>query len=387
VIPQFQLEDLVEQGEWEVIYLALDTASGEHVALRRFFPFGMEGGGLKRHDLATYDKTIERLIQIRHTTLRKVIAGGWDPVDHMPYLVTEWAKGTSLQSTLETGPLKATDAVLLIRHALEASLLCSAMLRDELLWVETDLSSIRMIDDKDGRHFNFCFSPFKLMSSKSESQGPGAIIALAEAAMHWQGRMVASHAGHGLGDWLNWLRDTSPTPNLHEALKQLPQIHDPDPEPEDKASAAAVTTGALATPAPILKIPVKSSRAPMWIVSALAAVVVVLGAWLWIFSPTRTKTPDAPAEVAATREKTSANHPSLAPSQGGSMLARKPVTPSEPQANEDAEPQTGDGGGQTITLEPGAAVHSVADQDALMEKDGEEAALEGCDSNHPQSGF
>jgi len=314
VNPQFQLEDLVEQNEWEVIYLALDTASGERVALRRFFPFGIEGGGLKKHDRAAYDKTIERLIQIRHTTLRKVIAGGWDPVDRMPYLVTERAKGTSLQSTLEAGPLKTTDAVLLIRHALEASLLCSTMLRDELLWVETDLSSIRMIDDENGRHFNFCFSPFKLMSSKSESQGPGAIIALAEAAMHWQGRVVASHAGHGLGGWLKWLSETSPTPNLYQALKQLPRIHDSESVPDDEVPAAA-TPEALAAPAPILKIDLRPSRAPIWIVSSLAACVIALLAWLLIFAPARTETTDAPAEINAVMEETPVEATSLAPLQ------------------------------------------------------------------------
>ena len=384
MVSHFQLEDLVEQNEWEGIYLALDNASGERVTLRRFFPFGATGGGLKKNQLAAYEAAISGLCRIRHASLRGVIAGGWDPVDRMPYIVTELGDGVPLRSVIEVAPLNANEAIMLVRQAMEMSLLYSGALEEDALWVETDPASIRVVDGDHGCHFNFCFSPFKWLDSKSETLGLGDIIALTEAVMHWQGRMVAANAGQGLGGWVKWLRETTPAPNLHEALEKLPRINGQEPPPAAGIPAASTTEPVVAT-VPAVKVGVMASRAPLSIVVSLALIVVALLVWRGISTSTSPEMaaaaiePDphveeAPAEVplpAQTREP-----PEEMPET--SLLAMEPSDEVELQVDEIDPQHTGP--------DTADAVHLIADRDVLMEKDGEQAVLEGVLANVRFSG-
>ena len=72
---RFQIEDLVDQNESGVVFRAIDTETGAPVALRRFFPFGIGGGGLSEDEQQAYQIAISRLANMRHRWLRAIIAG------------------------------------------------------------------------------------------------------------------------------------------------------------------------------------------------------------------------------------------------------------------------------------------------------------------------
>ncbi|MCU0753383.1 MAG: hypothetical protein MUC40_10260, partial [Akkermansiaceae bacterium] len=58
---RFQIEDLILQDATGVVFRAIDTQTGLPVAVRRFFPFGAEGGGLQPDEITAYHIAIGRL--------------------------------------------------------------------------------------------------------------------------------------------------------------------------------------------------------------------------------------------------------------------------------------------------------------------------------------
>lgn len=217
---RFQIEDLIIQDASGVVFRALDTETGRPVALRRFFPFGANGGGLLDEEQTAYNIALGRLAGLHHPSLRSVISGGCDPVDGIPFIATEWIEGDLLEPILQRGPLPAEAAVELLTQALEVCELLSQVLAEEAVWVETDPQTIVLGNAESGRGFTFWISPLKWLGGNEESRGLHSIIALTEQVMGWKGMIVHDQAGRGLGAWLNWLR-CAQNPNLREVRENL----------------------------------------------------------------------------------------------------------------------------------------------------------------------
>ena len=100
---RFEIQDIVAQDSFGVTFRALDTRTGEPVALRRFFPFGADGGGLFDEERSDYAAAVARLVSLQHPGLRGVLTGGCDPVDGMPFVATEWIDGDSVAAMLQRG--------------------------------------------------------------------------------------------------------------------------------------------------------------------------------------------------------------------------------------------------------------------------------------------
>lgn len=276
MIKRFQIEDLIIQDSSGVVFRALDTKTGKTVAVRRFFPFGVDGGGLQTEEQTAYEIAIGRLAGINHPALRSVMCGGCDPVDDMPFIATEWVEGQSLMSVIEQGPLTTELATELLTNALEVCELLSHVLAEEAVWVETDLQTIVIGNAESGRRFTFGISPLKWLGSDDESRGLKSIVTLTEEIMGWKGLTVNDQAGRGLGAWLNWLRGAAATTSLHEARESLAaSIGAPPPAPAKKL----VTRAAV----PVRK-PVKRSKPKMLLVVNILLVLCVagLGGWVWI---------------------------------------------------------------------------------------------------------
>ena len=203
-----------------VVFRALDTATNQTVAVRRFFPFGANGGGLHEDEQTAYAIAVERLAGISHPALRAVIGGGCDPVDDMPYIATEWIEGPRLESIIERGPLDPVDAASLLSKALEVCELLSEALAEEAVWVETSLQAI-VVDAESGRGVTFWIAPLKWLGKNDGQRGLESIVTLTEEIMGWSGKTVADQAGKGLGGWLKWLRGKARTTTLHEAREML----------------------------------------------------------------------------------------------------------------------------------------------------------------------
>ena len=221
VIQRFQIEDIVAQDSLGVVFRALDTETNAVVAVRRFFPYGADGGGLNKEEGIAYDAAVSRLSQLSHPSMRTVVFGGCDPIDGMPFIATEWIVGKSLHSFLKAKSLPVPHAIALIKSALEICELVSHMLGQEGVWVDMDTHTIIVGTADSGRGVTFWISPLKWLAPNSGPFCLDSLIPLTEEVMGWQGKVVDDQTARGLGGWLNWLRNSSKTATLSEALGML----------------------------------------------------------------------------------------------------------------------------------------------------------------------
>ncbi len=271
MIRRFQIEDLVVQDATGVVFRAHDSETDRAVAIRRFFPFGIDGGGLHAEEQTAYEIAVGRLARIHHPAMRSVVSGGCDPVDGMPFIVTEWVEGEALDVVMDGETLPVEAATLLISQALEVSELLSHVLAEEAVWVETDLNTVVVSHKESGRGFTFWISPLKWLGP-GENRGLESIITLAEEAMGWQGRIVNEQAGRGLGAWIKWLRAAAATTSLHEAREMLAASVGAEPPPPAKSLVARASK-------PLRPVKQASSKAPLFVTLALILAAGAGVAW------------------------------------------------------------------------------------------------------------
>lgn len=273
LIKRFQIDDIVCQDASGIVFRAIDTEAGNEVELRRFFPFGAHGGGLDPEEQAAYHSAVKRLAGIRHPALRAVICGGCDPVDGMPYLVTECVEGDPVGPLLRSQTLPAPVAAELLTRALEVCEVLSQVLAGEAVWVDTDPDTIILGSEPGGRGFTFWISPIKWLGADNQPRGLGSLVTLTESLLGWQGKTVADHAGSGLGSWLNWLRVAAPSTSLREARETLTAALGDEP-PADMRQFPA---DAQARP-PSKRNPSKRLISSL---AGLAMILAGLSGWMW----------------------------------------------------------------------------------------------------------
>lgn len=283
VISRFQIEDLIFQDGSGVVFRAFDTETGKSVALRRFFPLGARGVGLKDDEQIAYNIALGRLTGLSHPALRSIICGGCDPVDGIPFIASEWIDGTVLEPIVEQVPLPADAAVLLLTHVLEVSELISQVLAEEAVWVDTSLNSIVLGDQESGRGFTLWICPLKWLGPQAASQGFESIITLTGKIMGWEGRAVHDQAGGGLGAWLNWLRAAAANTTLREARENLAAAIGSEPPPAVKQPVSP----ARRPPPP------KSSR--QVVIAGLGLCIIIIaafGSWFFLRNRSIAELPD-----------------------------------------------------------------------------------------------
>lgn len=255
-----------------MVFRALDTETGRPVAVRRFFPFGSNGGGLSEEEQADYHVAVENLAGISHPALRSIIAGGCDPVDGMPFIATEWVEGEPLRTFLGRTPLAAAEATRLLTLAIEVCWQISQVLGEEAVWIETDVQTIIVGAEGDERDITFWISPLKWLGRSNGEHGLKSLASLTEDVMGWRGKMIHDHDGGGLGGWLKWLRQAPPQTGLHQAWEKL----------------AAAGQGAAPPPKRLARTPVRAaapvrrkspSKVPFLVGSVLTLTAISIGGW------------------------------------------------------------------------------------------------------------
>ncbi len=222
---RFQIEDIEVQDSTGIVFKATDLETGLKVAVRRFFPFGPNGGGLNAEEQVEYASALGHLEKIDHPTLRAIISGGCDAVDGMPFIATEWLEGVALSSILRQRPLSQPEAVVLLSHALEACEALSTVLGREGVWIETDPHVIIIGGEGTHRPVTFWISPLRWLGQTSGQKGFEPLVALTESVMGWEPGGRGSHGASGLGKWLEWLRGATWSVSLREVRERLAASH------------------------------------------------------------------------------------------------------------------------------------------------------------------
>lgn len=396
MVQRFQIEDLVGQDAAGVVFHALDTETGSPVALRRFFPFGPNGGGLGDKDQETFNNDLQALATLSHPALRPIICGGCDPVDQMPFIATEWIDGTSLASSVSQGPMTPDAAVELIDQALEISEMISQSLGHEAVWVNTGLNAVIIGDEASGKRTTFWISPVKWMAAMDDSRkGLTPIVKLLEEVMHWEGKAVTDTSGGGLGSWFRWLRSSSQTATLHEARRRLATCLGTASAPTSSVPTRGMPTtkavavkASAANPANVRRIGSPSkpkSKMPMILSFVFLGVLAAgLGGWavmrqnpalLGKLAPSEPEEELSTASILADLEKpkSAAEEPTPPPTPEAS--APEPAA-AEPATPEPAAPEPTAASEKTT-----ASVFAPEDLDGLMGQIDRDVVLEGV----PQS--
>lgn len=269
---RFEIEDIVSQDKRGIVFRAHDSEKGHTVALRRFFPFGQEGGGLSEEEAVAFRIAAKRLDGVRHDSLRSVIAGSVDPIDGMPFIVAEWIDGAPLDTILDGGKLDAAHVTELLRLALEVSLALSEVLGEEVVWVETEPDSIYVGSQESCRGFVFWLSPFKWLGAEFGSRKLAAIVELGERLAGWKGKIIGDQAGNGLGGWLKWMK-ANPDAGLAEALEALAATTGDGESPPPSPPAFAASASAQ----PVVKVKPPSALSPLMIAACIGLLLAVGG--------------------------------------------------------------------------------------------------------------
>ncbi len=300
---RFEIQDIVAQDSSGVTFLALDVQTGLAAAVRRFFPYGADGGGLFDEERSDYNAVAARLIGLEHPGLRTVLSGGCDPVDGMPFFASEWIEGESLAEMLERGTFTAAGAIDVLARVLEISEGLSEVLGAEAVWVETDPEWI--IDDAGAncRGLTFSLAPMKWLHHESAHRSLLPLALLAEDLLGWRRKRVPYQAGQGLGAWLKWLRANADSLTLRQVRERLAGVAE---EVALEAQPGAAYSGGTAerrqTPAlPIRPVRLKksSSKEPWLMIAGLAMLAVAAAWWLFQYQVTHKAAATAAAAAAA----------------------------------------------------------------------------------------
>lgn len=315
---RYEIEDIAFQDQDGVVFRAVDRERDTIVSIRRFFPFGQHGEGLDEEERIAYEIAAKRLSTIRHPALRCVIEGSADPIDGIPYLVTEWIEGTPLSVFLDDAPLDPALAIDLLHQAIEVCVILSHVLGEEAVWIETSPESILVGSEESGRGFTFWISPLRWLGAQSGSRDLTSIGELAEKILGWSGKIVSDQAGFGLGGWIRWVKN-HPDSSFSEALQNLAASTGNDPPPAEEVIVSMATKKAV-----VLKS--ASSKTPLLVTAAVA--LLTLGVTLVYLH----KTAVVPEVVAAL------------PGDDGSAPLRVPV-PAAPVVPVPADPMQGNANG------------------------------------------
>lgn len=268
-----------------MIFRAKDLEAGTDVTVRRFFPRGMGEGGLQEEERTAFDIAVQRFTCAIHPALRGVIAGGCDPVDGVPFIVSEWVEGTPISQQLAGGPLQTRRAIDILMGALEVSEVISELLAEQAVWVETDPASIIEAPDDAKRGTTFGISPFKWLGSDEERRSLKPLIQLTEDLMGWKNKLVNDQAGNGLALWLKWLKQHAFQATLAETRENLAAATGAPPPPPTSRLVRQSTRPMVprAATVQVQMVPIqkaKASKTPA--ILGVTGLLIALGIGGWI---------------------------------------------------------------------------------------------------------
>ena len=292
---QIEIEEFASADDTGIIYRGTDRSTGEPVAIRRFFP--SEGAGLNEEQEKRFIDLVEKLSKLKHPALRCIVSGGVDPVDHIPYMVTQSMEGDALSVIMKREDIKDSLAIDIVRSALELSMMASKTIGKDAVWVDTSPNSIIIVggDDESARNISFTLCPFKLLGMNQKAMDLNSITSLADELCGWKSKFFGNQSTYGFYYWVKNLKANPKTP-LETAFNSLSKSIDQAP------SEAPSEAEEDLTPSPQLEEASKSWRyLLLGFVAALLILAVIFAPKLQAFLNTQQ---GGPTEVtASTRAK------------------------------------------------------------------------------------
>ena len=318
---RYEIQDILAQDASGVVFRAHDRESDCDVVLRRFFPFGVDGGGLEEEERIAYDIAVRRLMEVEHPALRRVLNGGTDPVDGMPFIVTEWHEGDPLSERLKIRPLSPPSAKALADMALECSQILSDTFQEETIWIETHPLSIILGGAESDRKVTFWISPLRWLGSADERSGLRPIVDMIEEVTGWKDSVVPDSAGDGLGWWFKALRKNPDQWSLEQARNALhegPPSAKPTPTVQG-VRPAAMPSGPQTIPAGGQLLPPKNSTTiwPWIIAGVLTTSALAFVGW----QATRERQVPPPISVGMDKDEATEPTKKLSPAEAASARA------------------------------------------------------------------
>ena len=282
---RFEIQDIVAQDSSGVTFHALDVQTGSAVAVRRFFPFGADGGGLFDEERSDYTAFVARLTGLQHPGLREVLSGGCDPVDGMPFVASEWIEGETLAEFLQRGTFTSAEAVVTLERVLEICEGLSNALGADAVWVETAPELI--IDDAGDSHrgLTFGLAPMKWLGHEASQRSLLPLAELAEDMLGWRRRRLTYQVGHGLGAWVKWVRANADGVTLRQARERLVDLAGGS-APE--AASGTLPCGGSSEPRQPLALPIRLKKNPVkepWILIAVVGLLAAGAVWWVLLHP------------------------------------------------------------------------------------------------------
>lgn len=282
----FKIKEQISQDARGVVFRAQDPSSGKKIALRKYVHLDNNEDDLQPGSALAYQVAIDRLAKVHHPSLRRIVSGGCDPEDRIPYITAQWADLDPLPLVLKDTYLSVEVATILLSQLLEVSELLSQVLAEDGVWVETDTASISLTSEADDTRFVFWPSPLKALGSRGAEHDLDALIDLTEGIMGWKGRQVDEQEGGHLHAWLNWLKEDADRfdTSIREVREMLAAAAGIEPPPPIGALVAECTRKrSLLETWPSLTLPrIRAPKMPLFVLLCVMFVIEAIAGWLWL---------------------------------------------------------------------------------------------------------
>jgi hypothetical protein len=336
--PRYQIEEIVHQDVRGIVFRGIDDETEAPVSVRRFFPFGPDGGGLEPDERQSYDAAVASLRGVRHPSLRAVLDGGCDPVDGLPYLVTEWVEGPALGEWLhDNGPLPPRSVAAALKMVFDVCGRLSGTLGRDAVWIDLTMDAVTVVTLEDGFFLSFGISPWRWLGVDGEEDAFAGVAMFAESLLGWNRKVVADGAGAGFGGWIRRLRsgEIAAMADAESALDAMIAAMDAGIEESESAAAVVQPRGPLRAP-PQLASAKSGGHRGMWVaVVSLLIAVGGVGGWLWKHST------DLAANAEDDPAARQARHVQIASASASASAAARSGVDEPPQpANDEAAATT-----------------------------------------------
>jgi len=237
---RFEIEEIIAQGNSGIVYLGIDHTTEKKVSIRRFFAHSQNQTGLSREKAEYLNSLAKKLSFLEHPALRQVVEGDSDPIDGIPYLITDWVSGDPLPRVLAGNEMEPELVTDLIRYILEISIAVSELIGEEGIWIDTKIDSIIVGDSHSGRGFTFWLCPRKFLGLDLTGKQITTIIPLVKKLYGWKSKHFKNEPNHGLSDWLKTI-EANPDRSLREALDSLEELTSQSPTLAEDRIVAPLT--------------------------------------------------------------------------------------------------------------------------------------------------